>query len=86
MPAGDPVGHSLRGLIGNALQNDRPELAEQYRQELRMFNIAKAIEKNLADAPPLTGPQVRQLRMLVESYGPVSVRSSSAAVEDAIAV
>lgn len=87
MAAGDPTSHSLRGAIGNALQNGRPELAEQYRQELRLHNLTRAITKTLTDAPPLTGPQVRQLKALIEDYGPLAKRPEPRPVEDdAVAV
>lgn len=66
----DPSSRSTRGLIGTALQHGNPELAEEYRQVLRVENVERAIHRQLDGAPPLTAAQLLQLRRTLEQYGP----------------
>jgi hypothetical protein len=70
MSASDPVSHSLRGLIGNAIRWGDEAAADEFRAQLRVHNVKQAIAKHLDGHPPLTAVQVRELRLLVESFGP----------------
>lgn len=69
MAASDAVSHSLRGLVGNATRYGHFELAEEYRQELRLHTAEQALAKIFDDAPALTAPQLRRLKLVLESYG-----------------
>lgn len=82
----DPASRSLRGLISTAVRYGNLDLAEEYRQQLRIENIERAITRQLDGAPPLTVLQVRALRQLVESYGPQGTRAVREAESERVAV
>lgn len=65
-----PSPNQVAGELGQALRHDAPTQAiNDYRRLLATSRAEKALEKALADAPPLRPEQVSFLRAVVQSYG-----------------
>lgn len=61
----------IRGRLGAAIRfNYSAEEIAERRADLDCALIENFIERTLADEPPLTGPQLRRLKRVLESYGP----------------
>jgi hypothetical protein len=57
--------HSAAIKVAQAYRTHNPERIDQARRELAELNIAKAIEDNVAKAPPLTPAQIKRLSGLL---------------------
>ena len=60
-----PTVYQATGHIGRAVRSRNTRAEAEARQVLRAAKIKAAIEKNLADAPPLTPAQIDELRTLL---------------------
>lgn len=59
----------LRGrIIGNMIHGNTEKVADAKR-DLAAYNIAREIQRRLADAPPLTPSQIETLTSLIRSNG-----------------
>jgi hypothetical protein len=67
----DPLALSprvIRNHLGRAVQLGDVEAEAEFRQMLRVANIRTAIEKQLADAPPLSRAQAMYLRGVLDEH------------------
>lgn len=58
---------AIGGKIGSAVRDGRSDEAQQWRGELAIARIERAISKHLAAAPPLNDRQKALLRAVVEA-------------------
>lgn len=66
-----PSPQQIAGELGQALRHDAGDaVIAEYRRRLCTERAERAIQRALADAPPLTSDQVAYLRAIVQGYGP----------------